>query len=80
MKRSPWRTGLWFVILAGLAMVLVRAFQPQPVLVDLGVVVSGPMQVTVENDGITRVRDSYVVLPTRTQAYVGLSLIVSLIK
>ena len=61
MKRSPWRTGLWFVILAGLAMVLVRAFQPQPVLVDLGVVVSGPMQVTVENDGITRVRDSYVV-------------------
>jgi HlyD family secretion protein len=53
-----------FASLAAIAAIggaLYIAFKPNPVLVDLAEVRSGPMQVTVEEDGITRIRDVYAV-------------------
>ncbi len=37
------------------------ALRPQPVLVDVAVAERGPMRVTVDDDGITRIRERYVV-------------------
>jgi HlyD family secretion protein len=37
------------------------AFRPQPVRVDVGTVEEGPMEVTVRDDGRTRIKDRYVV-------------------
>lgn len=50
-------------IAAGLALVagLVYAFRPQPVPVDAERVKRGPLLVTVDEDGRTRIRDRYVV-------------------
>lgn len=39
----------------------VMAFQPKPVLVDLAVAERGPLEVTIDEDGRTRVVDHYVV-------------------
>ena len=40
---------------------LIWAFLPQPIAVDLGEVTRGPMQVTVDEDGKTQIRERYVV-------------------
>jgi len=50
-------------IAAGLTLVagLVYAFRPQPVPVDAQQVKRGPLLITVEEDGRTRIRDRYVV-------------------
>jgi HlyD family secretion protein len=45
----------------GLTAAVVNAFLPKPVAVDLGRVETGNLQVYVEEDGKTRVRDRYVV-------------------
>ena len=57
------RRRLWFWIppLALLLAALVWLFRPQPVVVDLAVVVRGPLRVTVADDGETRVKDVFVV-------------------
>jgi len=44
-----------------LLVMLVRAFQPKPVDVDVADVSFGPMRVTVDQDGKARVRERYVV-------------------
>lgn len=49
--------GAVVVIGAGLA----AAFWPRPTMVDLGAVTRGPMIVTIDEEGRTRVRDAYVV-------------------
>ena len=41
--------------------VIAVAFRPQPVLVDTVKVVRGPLQVTVDEDGRTRIRERYIV-------------------
>ena len=46
-----------FLVAVGLAL----AFRPTPVPVDLAAASRGPMQVTVDEDGRTRVKDRYVV-------------------
>lgn len=54
----------WIVpVLLGVAVAAAIAWglRPQPVLVDTTVVRSGPLRVTVEEEGKTRVRDRYVV-------------------
>lgn len=51
------RVGVALAVIAGLA----YAFWPAPVAVELAPVVRGPMQVTVEDDGQTRVRERYVI-------------------
>jgi len=51
----------WIPPFALLIGVLVWLFRPQPVAVDLAVVGRGPLQVTVSDEGETRVRDVFVV-------------------
>lgn len=48
-------------IALGLLGLLVYAMQPQPVLVDIVEVERGPMEVTVEEDGQTRIKERYIV-------------------
>jgi len=40
---------------------LTAAFWPQPTLVDMGTVTRGTMQLTIDEEGRTRVRDAYIV-------------------
>ncbi|NMF84686.1 HlyD family efflux transporter periplasmic adaptor subunit [Nodosilinea sp. P-1105] len=57
------RSRRWLYVLGGLGVVglVIYAFRPQPVEVDLATVERGHLQVTVNADGKTRVRDRYVV-------------------
>ncbi len=43
------------------ALILFFVFRPSPLPVDSGVVRRGPLQVTLEGEGVTRVNDRYVV-------------------
>ena len=45
----------------GLGAVLAWAFRPQPLPVDLAVATRAPMEVTLSAEGVTRVRDPYVI-------------------
>ena len=49
--------------IVGLAVVamVIYAFMPKPILVDLATVMRGPLRVTVDEDGKTRIRERYVV-------------------
>ena len=53
------------IIVAALVLLAVAAgawaLRPQPVPVDVAVIGSGPMEVTVEDEGITRIRDIYTI-------------------
>jgi len=51
------------IVLIGLGIValIVWALWPQPVPVDMAVVKRGPLEVTVEDEGITRIREVYTV-------------------
>jgi HlyD family secretion protein len=51
----------WSVLLLGVVALLVYAFRPQPQLVEMEAVTRGPMQVTIEEEGKTRVTDRFVV-------------------
>lgn len=52
---------LWLVVAVAAIAGLVYAFLPAPVPVDLAEVRRGPLQVTVDEDGKTRVKERYVV-------------------
>ncbi|WP_369958833.1 efflux RND transporter periplasmic adaptor subunit [Pseudomonas benzenivorans] len=56
------RSRLWIALglAALLAAALAFAFWPRPLLVDLGTVQRGPMQLSIDEEGRTRVRDPYV--------------------
>lgn len=59
---STWTKRLaWMLVAALAALAFVRAFRSPPVLVDSAVVERGRLEVTVEDDGRTRVRERYVV-------------------
>ena len=66
-KGATWEAPRWlrtgFLVVAGIAVVVVLAlaFRPQPVPVDLAVVDRGTVEVAVDEDGRTRVRDRYMV-------------------
>ncbi|MBE7380124.1 MAG: HlyD family efflux transporter periplasmic adaptor subunit [Leptolyngbya sp. SIO1E4] len=45
----------------GIAILVALAFRPAPIPVDVGEVTEGPLQVTVDAEGKTRVQDRYVV-------------------
>ncbi len=62
MKNAPWKKRLAYT-LAGLALLggLTLAFRHQPVAVELAEVTLGSFELTVDEDGKTRVRDRYVV-------------------
>lgn len=60
--RSPWPRRIFYTVLvAAIGGGLVHAFMPQPMPVDIGQVTRGDMQVTLDGEGRTRVRDVYVV-------------------
>ncbi len=60
MKIRPTRILVWLV-LALVAAGFYLAFQPQPQEVDLAIAARGPLQITLDEEGQTRVRDRYVV-------------------
>ena len=55
------RLAFWLPLAAALIVVLVWLFRPEPVPVDLVTVMRGPLEVTVTDEGETRVRDVFVV-------------------
>ncbi len=59
--KIKFRTLFWTLAAVAVAALLVWAFRPQPVPVDLAEVMRGSMQVTVRDEGRTRVRNEYVV-------------------
>jgi len=61
MARKRSRVLFWGTLLLLLAAGLVYAFWPRPVPVDLGAVTAGPLDVTIDEEGETRVKDVYVV-------------------
>ena len=61
MSAMARRILFWSVFGALLIAGLVYAFLPQPIPVDLGTVTKGPMRVTINDEGKTRVREVYTV-------------------
>lgn len=59
--RNVIQRGLLVCIVAAVVAAIVAAFQTQPVLVDTAIVSRGSLQVTIDEDGRTRIRDRYVV-------------------
>lgn len=57
LKPWAWPIGLGILLLAG----LVFALWPRAIAVDIAAVSEGPMSVAIEDDGVTRVREVYVV-------------------
>jgi HlyD family secretion protein len=55
------RWTLWGILVAAVAAGLAYAFRPQPVPVDIAVVSRGHLAVTVDEEGETRAKDTYVV-------------------
>ena len=49
------------IITAGLLVLIVRAFMPSPVLVDTDTATTGPMWVTISEEGRTRVKQRYLI-------------------
>ncbi len=59
---SKWRRGFyWLAATLLIAAAVAYAVRPLPVLVDIAVAGRGPMKVTVDEDGITRIRERYIV-------------------
>ena len=55
------RRAAWLSLAAGVTILVVFAWLPKPVAVDMHVVRRGPMQIAVEDSGRTRVKDRHVV-------------------
>ena len=47
--------------LIGIAALLYDSFRPKPVTVDLAAVTRGPLEVTIDDDGRTRIKERYIV-------------------
>jgi HlyD family secretion protein len=60
MKRLT-RALLWLAVGSGTVIALVAVLRPAPVEVDAAIVSRGPLLVTIEEEGRTRVRERYVV-------------------
>jgi HlyD family secretion protein len=59
---SPWpKRIVWGVLGLGAAGALAYAWAPKPLAVETALVAKGPLRVTVDEDGRTRVKDRYVV-------------------
>ncbi|HEX7081846.1 MAG TPA: HlyD family efflux transporter periplasmic adaptor subunit [Gammaproteobacteria bacterium] len=59
--KPRFRTLFWGAAAAVVVVLIALAFRPQPVAVDVAETWSGPMLVTVRDEGRTRVRNEYVV-------------------
>ncbi len=49
------------IIVAGAAALIIRGYRPKPVIVDAAVAERGSLQVSVEEEGVTRVTDRYMI-------------------
>ncbi len=59
---SSWlKRSLWLIVILAGAALFVRAFESQPVLVDIATVERGDLVVTVDDDGRTRLRERFVI-------------------
>ncbi|MDP6444452.1 MAG: HlyD family efflux transporter periplasmic adaptor subunit [Pirellulaceae bacterium] len=54
-------TAIWIVLLACAVGGLTYAFRPVPALVDMATIETGELQITVDEDGKTRIKERYVV-------------------
>lgn len=61
MVRPNLRFVLWAAVAVAVAAALAWAFAPRPLGVDVATVERGTLEVTVEDEGITRIRDVYVI-------------------
>ncbi len=61
MKKPSRRQVIWGGVLLAVLVLVVLALRPQPVEVDVAPVERGPLAVTVDEEGETRVRDRFVV-------------------
>ena len=61
MTKTSKRLPIWPFILLAVAALLVWAFRPVPVRVETAKAARGPLMVTVDHDGRTRVKDRYIV-------------------
>ncbi len=55
------KPALWIVLGGALLGAMIWAFRPQPVPVEIAIVTRGAFVATVDDDGVTRVRERYVV-------------------
>lgn len=62
-KRVPWRKFLMYAAGALLALFVISGLMPKPVEVEVGKVTTGPLTVSVLEEGKTRIRNRYVVSP-----------------
>lgn len=61
-KKPAWRKNLgWIITALWLIAALAYGLKPQPVLVETALIESGIFQVTINEEGITRVKDRYVI-------------------
>ena len=51
----------WLVVLAAVFAGAIYAFQPQPIAVDMLAIDEGPLEVTIDEDGKTRIKEKYIV-------------------
>lgn len=68
------RRGLGLLVLGAIVVALVLAWLPRPVPVDFARVERGPLSVTVDEDGQTRIKDRYVISAPLTGSLARLSL------
>src|SRR5688500_1274960 len=60
------KRALWSLIAVALAVAIALGLRTPPVPVEVALAQHGPMQVTVDEDGRTRVRERYVVAAPQT--------------
>ena len=58
-RKSPLRALKWIIALGAITVLIGLASKPSPIEVDTGAVISGPMMVTIDDDGESRVRERY---------------------
>lgn len=61
MKKTLWKRSVWALVVLGVGALLVHAFRPTPIPVDVVPVSRGTLRITVDDDGYTRVRERYTI-------------------
>ncbi|MCA9190324.1 MAG: HlyD family efflux transporter periplasmic adaptor subunit [Planctomycetales bacterium] len=61
MLKMIGRLIIWSLLVIGLASAVYLALRPQPVLIDTAIVNNGRLTVSVNEDGVTRIKERYIV-------------------